>query len=80
MERVSEVNGTITMMIAYGELIHFHREKDFVNKTTGQYIDDDFDMFASIDTVKLVELLEPELFERLVVVVVVNENLNVTSA
>jgi len=53
-----------TLMIAYGGLIHIHREKEFVNKTTGQYIDDDVDLWASLETLVRVGRLEPELFEQ----------------
>lgn len=62
MGKVNAKNGTL--MIAYGELIHIHREKDFVNKTTGKYIDDDIDTWASLETVLHLGRLEPELFSR----------------
>ena len=62
MDEVNKEN--MTMMIAYGELIHLYREGDFVKKGTGRYIDDDFDTFASLSTVSLLGTLEPELFER----------------
>ena len=47
-----------TLMIAYGGLIHIHREKEFVSKTTGQYIDDDVDLWASLETLVRVGRLE----------------------
>jgi len=53
-----------TLMIAYGGLIHIHREKEFVNKKTGQYIDDDIDLWASLETLVRVGRLEPELFKQ----------------
>jgi hypothetical protein len=62
MDEVNEHDET--MMIAYGGLIHLLREKDFVNKHTGKYIDDDIDTFASIDTVRFLGNLEPELFAK----------------
>lgn len=46
MDEVNKEN--MTMMIAYGELIHLYREGDFVKKGTGRYIDDDFDTFAPL--------------------------------
>lgn len=60
MDKVNDNNGNL--MIAYGELIHIHREKDFVNKTTGKYIDDDIDTWASLETVVFIAQLEEELF------------------
>jgi hypothetical protein len=60
MDEVNEKNGTL--MIAYGELIHIHREKDFVDKTNGKYIDDDIDMWAPLETIVHVGELEPKLF------------------
>jgi len=35
-------------MIACGELIHTFREKDFVDKKSGNYIDDDINIRVSI--------------------------------
>mmetsp|Transcript_2912 Transcript_2912/g.4447 ORF Transcript_2912/g.4447 Transcript_2912/m.4447 type:complete len:345 (+) Transcript_2912:196-1230(+) len=63
---MDEVNArNHTLMLAYGDLIHFHREKDFMNKTTGKYFDeDDLDLWASLETVSHVEQLEPALFRR----------------
>ena len=63
MDEVIKKNGI--MMIGYGGLIKVHREKDFVDQATGKYIDDDFDMLVSLDTVSLVATMEPELYERL---------------
>ena len=33
-------------MVAYGGLIHVLREKDFVDKDTGNYLDDDIENFS----------------------------------
>jgi UDP-sugar transporter A1/2/3 len=62
MEQVNAKEGAL--IIAYGELIHIHREKDFVNATTGKYIDDDIDLWASLETVVHVGQLEPVLFRK----------------
>jgi len=58
MKQVIENNGCL--MLAYGELIHIHREKDFVNKR-GEFIDDDIDLWASPGTVAHVATLERQL-------------------
>ena len=71
MGEVNKANGT--MMVAYGELIHLYREKDFVVHEEGvsvsdrrsySYMDDDFDTFASIGTVTFLGSLEQELFNQ----------------
>jgi len=62
MDQVNTKKGAL--MIAYGDLIHIHREKEFVNETTGKYIDDDIDLWASLETVIHVGQLEPELFSK----------------
>ena len=62
MDEVNKEN--MTMMIAYGELIHLFREGDFVKKESGHYIDDDIDTFASLKTISFLETLEPELFQQ----------------
>merc|ERR1712029_937379 len=49
-------------MLTYGELIHFYREKEFVNEA-GKYIDDDIDTFASPETVWHIARLENQLFK-----------------
>merc|ERR1719491_114658 len=54
----------LILMIGYGELIHVHREKDFVNSTTGDYIDDDIDTWATLETVAYIGALEEELFSK----------------
>jgi len=59
MERVNENNGVL--ILAYGGLIHAHREKDFVNKA-GKFIDDDIDTLTSLDTFSYIASLEKELF------------------
>ena len=46
MDEVNKEN--MTMMIAYGELIHLYSEGDFVKKGTGRYIDDDFDFLTPL--------------------------------
>lgn len=60
MERANESKSCL--MVAYGDLIHAHREKDFVHKKTGKFIDDDIDAFVSLDTFARIALLEAELF------------------
>jgi len=62
MDKVNERGGVL--ILAYGELIHFHREKDFVDAETGKYIDDDFDFWAPVEMMKILSELEPELFDR----------------
>lgn len=61
MDKVNERDGVL--MLAYGELIHLHREKDFVLED-GKYIDDDFDFWAPVQTMKILSELEPEMFDR----------------
>mmetsp|Transcript_24446 Transcript_24446/g.39793 ORF Transcript_24446/g.39793 Transcript_24446/m.39793 type:complete len:334 (-) Transcript_24446:157-1158(-) len=58
MKQVIEKNGCL--MVAYGQLIHIHREEDFVNKL-GKFIDDDIDLWASPETVAHVATLERQL-------------------
>mmetsp|Transcript_17905 Transcript_17905/g.37426 ORF Transcript_17905/g.37426 Transcript_17905/m.37426 type:complete len:331 (-) Transcript_17905:189-1181(-) len=58
MKQVIEKNGLL--MLAYGELIHIHREKDFVDKQ-GKFFDDDIDLWASPETVAHVATLERQL-------------------
>lgn len=62
MKKVNERSSVL--MLAYGGLIHYHREKDFINSETGEYIDDDFDFWTSLETLSLLNELEPELFEQ----------------
>ncbi|KAL7546949.1 hypothetical protein ACHAWF_010273 [Thalassiosira exigua] len=53
------------LMLAYGSLIHLHREGDLVNKTTGKLLDDDIDLWVSLDTLVLIaSSLEPDLFRK----------------
>jgi len=52
------------MMIAYGDLIHLHREKDFVNATTGEFYDDDIDLWVSLPTLATITQLERQLFHQ----------------
>ena len=49
-------------MVAYGGLIHMHRERDFVNRTTGALLDNDIDTWASPKTLAHVATLETHLF------------------
>jgi len=63
MNKVNKRNKVL--MIGYGQLIHLHREKDFMNKTTLDYFDDDFDLWATFDTIAYIGgELEQELFEK----------------
>ena len=62
MDRVNGINGCL--MIAYGELIHLHREGDFVDVATGSYYDDDIDTWATVDTIVHIASLELEMFRR----------------
>lgn len=62
MDKVNERDGVL--ILAYGELIHFHRYKDFVNNETGKYIDDDIDFWASFQSMEMLSELEPDLFDR----------------
>lgn len=62
MDKINAKNGTL--MIQAGGLIHIHREKEFISKKTGKYIDDDIDLWASLETVVHIGQLEPELFSR----------------
>lgn len=49
-------------MVAYGGLIHLHREGGFVNNATGKWWDDDLDTFVSLDTMIHIAALEKHLF------------------
>ena len=52
-----------TLMMAYGNLIHIHREKDLVNNATGKLYDDDIDMWLPLHTfAHMASVVEPELF------------------
>jgi len=53
-----------TLMVAYGGLIHIYREKDLLNKDTGEYFDDDIDLWAAATTAYNIIQLESELFQR----------------
>jgi len=59
MDMVNAKHGLL--MLAYGQLIHIHREKEFVDKKGG-YLDDDIDTWASLETVLLIANLEKDLF------------------
>ena len=63
MNKVNKRNKVL--MMGYGQLIHLHREKDFMDKTTLDYFDDDFDLWATFDTIAYIGgELEQELFEK----------------
>merc|ERR1711862_309362 len=49
------------LMLGYGQLIHFLRDKEFVNEA-GDYIDDDIDLWASLETFLNILSLESDLF------------------
>lgn len=53
----------LLLVLAYGELIHFHRERDFVESTTGRYLDDDIDLWAYPDAVMDVIRRESDMFK-----------------
>jgi len=53
-----------TLMVAYGQLIHIYRENDFLDKNTGEYFDDDIDLWAAATTAYNIIQLESELFQR----------------
>jgi len=50
-------------LLAYGQMIHLFREKDFVNKNR-RYIDDDMDTWALPETILWIIEHEQELFEK----------------
>lgn len=52
------------MTVAHGGLIRVHREKEFVNKTTGEYIDDDIDLRATPETIVHAGQIEEQLFHE----------------
>jgi len=64
MDKINSNDSGNNLMVTYGELIHMHREGDFVNSKTGKYLDDDFDMLASLETTVYVAKLENELFTK----------------
>lgn len=51
------------MIIAYGELIHTLREKEFVNPD-GSYMDDDIDTWVTPTSYQLIKDLEPDLWRH----------------
>jgi len=59
MDKVNSKKGML--MLTYGELIHFYREKEFVKD--GKYMDDDIDMWASPETLLHVLRMERQLFK-----------------
>lgn len=50
------------LVLAYGDLIHFHRDGGIINTTTGRYFDDDIDLWAYSDALTSILLLEPHMF------------------
>ena len=48
--------------IAYGALIHIHREKDLINNRTGKWFDDDIDTWVSVESFSLIASMEHDLF------------------
>jgi len=51
MEKINCFGEKHAMMVAYGELIHLLREKALLHPD-GSYIDDDFDTWVSVSTVR----------------------------
>lgn len=50
------------LMITYGALLHYHRENTIWNNSTGDYLDDDFDIWALPGAVKQILKQERKLF------------------
>ena len=60
MNKTNETN--IMLIIEYGELIHLYWEKDFINKITRRYYNNDIDLWISLQATKYVTELEKDLF------------------
>ena len=60
MDEVNANNGTLILI--GGSLIFINRGQDLLK--SGKHMDDDIDLWASLETVVLVGRLEPELFRR----------------
>lgn len=56
----NQPNGYLS--IAYGGLLHVHREGHLVNNTTRRLYDDDIDLYVSVETMAFISTLEGELF------------------
>lgn len=50
-------------VLAYGELLHFFREGDFVDKEAAKLLDDDFDLWVFPDTITYIIELEPYMLK-----------------
>uniref|UniRef100_A0A7S2K8T9 Uncharacterized protein n=1 Tax=Skeletonema marinoi TaxID=267567 RepID=A0A7S2K8T9_9STRA len=61
MDQVNSRN--LTMMIAYGELIHLLREKALIH-SDGTYYDDDFDTWVTPSSFETILKLEPYLWNN----------------
>ena len=61
MDQVNSRN--LTMMIAYGELIHLLREKALI-RSDGTYYDDDFDTWVTPSSLETILKLEPDLWNN----------------
>jgi len=53
---------TESMMLAYGSLLHYHRENTIWNSSNAEYLDDDFDLWASPGAVKQIIKHEQQIF------------------
>ena len=51
-----------SLMLAYGVLLHYHRENTIWNSSNGDYLDDDVDLWASPDAVKQIIKHEHKIF------------------
>jgi len=60
MNKTNETNSI--PIVGYRELIHLYWEKDFVNKITRRYYNDDIDLWISLQATKYVTELEKDLF------------------
>mmetsp|Transcript_38009 Transcript_38009/g.80067 ORF Transcript_38009/g.80067 Transcript_38009/m.80067 type:complete len:332 (-) Transcript_38009:215-1210(-) len=61
---VNEVNARNgTLILTYGGLLHVCREKSLVNPDTGEFWDDDIDMWANLETAEIILSLENVLYE-----------------
>ena len=60
MNKTNETNSI--PIVGYRELIDLYWEKDFVNKITRRYYNDDIDLWISLQATKYVAELEKDLF------------------
>lgn len=63
LKQLHESEEEYPWLLAYGQMIHLFREKDFVHKN-GRYIDDDMDTWALPETILWIIEHEEELFEK----------------